>query len=43
MTALRTGKGIYDLVLEQGLMSREELDSVLSPENMLRPHKLARR
>ena len=42
-TALRTGKGIYDLVLEQGLMSREELDSVLSPENMLRPHKLARR
>lgn len=40
-TALRTGKGIYDLVLEQGLMSREELDSVLSPENMLRPHKLA--
>ena len=42
-TALRTGKGIYDLVLEQGLMSREELDSVLSPENMLRPHKLAQR
>lgn len=42
-TALRTGKGIYDLVLEQGLMSREELDSVLSPENMLRPRKLARR
>ena len=37
--ALQTGKGIYDLVLERGLMSREELDNLLRPENMVRPRK----
>ena len=41
-TALHTGKGIYDLVLERGLMSKEQLDSVLSPENMVRPRKFSR-
>ena len=40
-TALETGKGIYDLVLEKKLMSKEELDNVLSPENMLKPRKFA--
>ncbi|WP_417015888.1 aspartate ammonia-lyase [Alistipes sp.] len=37
--ALRTGKGIYDLVLEHGLMSQQELDQVLRPENMIHPRK----
>lgn len=37
--ALSSGKGIYDLVLEKGLMSREELDNVLKPENMVHPRK----
>ncbi len=38
--ALKTGKGIYDLVLEHKLMSREELDDVLRPENMVHPRKM---
>ncbi len=32
-------KGVYDLVLEKGLMSKEELDNVLRPENMVKPRK----
>jgi len=35
--ALATDRSIYDLVLEKKLMSQEELDRVLSPENMIRP------
>lgn len=38
--ALNSGKRVYDLVLEQGLMTKEELDKALDPENMLKPHKL---
>ena len=41
--ALETGKGIYDLVLERGLMSRDELDNVLRPENMVQPRKFLRK
>ena len=37
--ALETGKGIYELVLEKGLMEQEELDNVLKPENMVKPRK----
>lgn len=35
--ALATGRGVYDLVLEKNLMSREQLDEVLSPEKMANP------
>ncbi len=38
--ALATGRRVYDLVLEQGLLTREKLDKILDPENMLRPHML---
>lgn len=38
--ALETGRGVYDLVLEQGILTREELDTILKPENMIRPVKL---
>lgn len=37
--ALASGKGVYDLVLEKGLMSKEELEDVLKPENMVKPRK----
>ncbi len=37
--ALNSGKGIYDLVLEHKLMSKEELDNILRPENMVKPRK----
>jgi len=38
--ALATGRGVYDLVLEHGILSKEELDTILKPENMIRPVKL---
>ncbi|MCF6366409.1 MAG: aspartate ammonia-lyase [Bacteroidales bacterium] len=38
--ALETGKSVYDLTLERGLLSEEELKKILSPENMITPHKL---
>lgn len=41
--ALKTGKGIYDLVLEKKLMSKEELDNVLLPENMIKPRRFLRK
>ncbi len=39
-TALQTGKKVYDLVLEQKLLSKEQLDKLLLPENMIRPHSM---
>lgn len=36
--ALETGKSVYNLVLEHGLLSQEQLDDILNPENMLKPH-----
>ncbi len=35
--ALETRRPIRELVLEEGLISKEELDEILSPENMTRP------
>jgi aspartate ammonia-lyase len=33
--ALESGRGVYDVVLEKKLMSREELDRVLNPKTMV--------
>jgi aspartate ammonia-lyase len=38
--ALETGRGVYELVLEKKLMSKEELDEMLLPENMIKPKKM---
>lgn len=38
--ALSTGKGIYDLILEKGMMDKEQLEEVLKPENMIQPRKI---
>jgi len=35
--ALETNRGVYELVLEKKLMSKEELDELLKPENMIKP------
>ena len=35
--ALATGRGVYELVLERGLMTRAELDRALNPEAMTQP------
>jgi aspartate ammonia-lyase len=38
--ALETNRGVYELVLEKGLLSKEELDNILKPENMIKPRKM---
>lgn len=38
--AQATGRGVYELVLEHGVLTKEELDEILKPENMVRPVKL---
>jgi aspartate ammonia-lyase len=38
--ALKENRSVYDLVLEHDLLSKEELDNVLKPENMIKPRKL---
>lgn len=35
--ALETGESVYQLVLEQNLLSKEQLDEILNPKNMLGP------
>jgi aspartate ammonia-lyase len=32
--ALASGRGVYDLVMERGLLTREQLDNALNPESM---------
>jgi len=36
--ALKTGKGVYELVLEHNILPKEKLDEILDPENMIAPH-----
>ncbi|TAK44400.1 MAG: aspartate ammonia-lyase, partial [Betaproteobacteria bacterium] len=36
--SLATGRRVYDLVLEKKLMTRAELDEILQPEVLTRPH-----
>lgn len=38
--ALETGKSVYNLVLEHNILSKEQLDEILNPENMLAPKNL---
>ena len=38
--AMETGKGVYDLILEHGILDKEQLDMILRPENMVAPVKL---
>ena len=39
--ALRRGCGVTELVLEEGLLTREQLDDILKPENMIRPRRVS--
>jgi aspartate ammonia-lyase len=41
--ASEENRGVYDLVLEMNLMTKEELDEVLKPENMIKPIHLKRK
>jgi len=38
--ALETGRSVYDIVLEEGLMTKEKLDEALDPKAMLGSHAL---
>jgi aspartate ammonia-lyase len=33
--ALESGRGVYDVVLEKGLLSRDQLDQILNPKSMV--------
>ncbi len=37
-TSLKTGQKVVDLVLERGLLTKEQVEEVLKPEKMLAPH-----
>jgi aspartate ammonia-lyase len=37
-----TGRGVYDLVLEKGWLTKDELDRILSPENLTQPRPAIR-
>ena len=41
--ALEKNCSVYDLVLEKKLLSKEELDNFLKPENMLKPRKMIKK
>jgi aspartate ammonia-lyase len=38
--ALNTGKSVYDLVLEKGLLTKSELDEILQPEVLTKPRPI---
>ncbi len=38
--ALECNRGVYDLVLEKKLLTKEQLDKILAPENMIKPGKM---
>ena len=37
-----TGRGVYELVLEKGWLTKDELDRILSPENLTQPRPAVR-
>ncbi|HBY08229.1 MAG TPA: aspartate ammonia-lyase, partial [Chloroflexi bacterium] len=40
--ALETGGSVYEIVLQKGYLSQEQLEDLLKPENMTRPRYLHR-
>jgi aspartate ammonia-lyase len=38
--ALKSGRSVYEIVLEKGYLSQAELDDILSPENMTKPRHI---
>ncbi len=39
--SLKTGKSVRDIALERNLLSKEQLDEIFQPKNMLNPHMSA--
>ena len=38
--ALATGKSVYDLVIARNWLTKEKLDELLEPENMINPRSI---
>jgi aspartate ammonia-lyase len=38
--ALESGRGVFDIVLERGILTREQLDRILDPEAMTAPRRV---
>ncbi len=38
--ATKTGKGVYEIALENGVLTKEQLDTIFAPENMIQPVNL---
>ncbi len=38
--AMKTGKSVYDLVIEKKILSEDRLNEILKPENMIKPIKI---
>ena len=38
--AIETGRSVYDLILEHDILSKEDLNTIMKPENMIKPVKL---
>jgi len=38
--ALKTGGSVYKLVMEKGLLTKEQLDTILDPKHMVKPVKI---
>jgi aspartate ammonia-lyase len=39
-TALETGRGVFDVVLERGVLTRAQLDEILDPAAMTQPRSM---
>ena len=39
--ALESGRSVYDIVIEHNLLSEEQLERILAPENMIQPGKIS--
>ena len=40
-TALEAGRGVFDIVLEQGVLTRAQLDEILNPAAMTAPRSVS--
>lgn len=38
--AMKTGKGVYEIALDNKVLTKEQLDTILAPENMIKPINL---
>ena len=39
--ALESGRSVYDIVIEHKILTEEQLNRILAPENMIKPGKMS--